>query len=119
MNVFCVLFLKLNYESIDGGEDFSGHISLKVGKSVYSFNFLTGDKTHSREEAFDESGMIYGKFTSFNEKKQSKVIVSLILLQFLCIEYNKGIDFLVLFCITVGLSSVVEIKFSLLDFINN
>jgi hypothetical protein len=81
--------LKPNYESIDGGEDFSGHISLKVGKSVYFFNFLTGDKNHAREEAFDENGLIYGKYTFFSEKKQSKVIVSLILLQFLCIKYNK------------------------------
>jgi len=67
---------ELNYEAIDGGEDFSGYIFLKVGKSVYSFNFISGDKTHAREEAFDENGMIYGKYTYFNEKKESKVIVN-------------------------------------------
>lgn len=65
-----------NYESIDGQDEFSGHVSLKVGKAVYLINFLTGDKTHAREEALDESGMIYGKYTSFNEKKQSKVVVN-------------------------------------------
>lgn len=64
-----------NYESIDGQDDFSGFVSLKVGKAVYLINFLTGDKTHAREEALDESGMIHGKYTSFNEKKQSRVVV--------------------------------------------
>jgi len=37
---------------------------------------MTGDKTHAREEALDENGMIYGKYTVFNEEKQSKVTVS-------------------------------------------
>jgi len=65
-----------NYKSIDGKDEFSGHVSFRVGKSVYIINFLTGDKTHAREEAYDESGMIYGKYTVFNEDKQSKVIVN-------------------------------------------
>lgn len=68
---------KFNYESIDGSEDFSGHVSLKVGKSVYFINFLSGDKTAAREEAFDENGMVYGKYTFNNADKQSKVVVSL------------------------------------------
>lgn len=67
---------EINYESIDDQEEFSGQISLKVGKSVYFINFLSGDKSHAREEAFDENGMIYGKYTFFNGDKQSKVIVN-------------------------------------------
>ncbi|XP_054156981.1 uncharacterized protein LOC128955341 [Oppia nitens] len=65
-----------NYESIDGEEEFSGHVSLKVGKSSYLINFLSGDKTAAREEALDDSGLIYGKYTYFHQQKQSKVVVN-------------------------------------------
>ncbi|CAG2172551.1 unnamed protein product [Oppiella nova] len=65
-----------NYESINGEEEFTGHVSLRVGKSVYFINFLSGDKTAAREEAFDENGLIYGKYTYFNEAKLSKIVVN-------------------------------------------
>jgi len=65
-----------NYESIDGNTDFSGHVTLKVGKNVYLINFVTGDKTATREEAYDEFGMIYGKYVYYNESRQSKVMVN-------------------------------------------
>ncbi|CAG2110244.1 unnamed protein product [Medioppia subpectinata] len=65
-----------NYESIDGEEEFTGHVSIKVGKNVYFINFLSGDKSAAREEAFDENGLIYGKYTFFNEAKLSKIVVN-------------------------------------------
>ncbi|CAG2172552.1 unnamed protein product, partial [Oppiella nova] len=65
-----------NYESINGEEEFTGHVSLRVGKSVYFINFLSGDKSAAREEAFDENGLIYGKYTYFNEAKLSKIVVN-------------------------------------------
>ena len=80
--IFLIIWISLNFkpdfESIDGSDEFSGHVSLRVGKSVYFLNFLSGDKTAAREEAYDENGLIYGKYTYFNEQKQSKIVVSLV-----------------------------------------
>jgi len=49
---------------------------LKVSSTGYLVNFETGDKKATREEALDENGLLNGKYTVLNEKKQSRMIVN-------------------------------------------
>ena len=53
----------MTFDSIDSKQDFKGHVTLKVGNSTYTINFVTGDRAHTREETLLPSGMMFGRLS--------------------------------------------------------
>ncbi len=54
---------QMTFDSIDSKQDFKGHVTLKVGNSTYTINFVTGDRAHTREETLLPSGMMFGRLS--------------------------------------------------------
>ena len=68
--------IKMTFDSIDSKQDFKGHVTIKVGNSTYNINFVTGDKTHTREETLNSNGMIFGRYTYLQRHSPNKLVVS-------------------------------------------
>ena len=66
----------MSFDSIDSNQDFKGHVTLKVGNSSYNLNFLTGDKSNSREETMSPTGVMYGRFNFQIRNSLMKIVVS-------------------------------------------
>lgn len=67
----------MTFDSIDSKQDFKGHVTLKVGNSTYTINFVTGDKAHTREETLLPSGMMFGRLSYLlRSSSPNKLVVS-------------------------------------------
>lgn len=64
------------FESIDSNQEFRGHVTFKVGNVTYNINFVTGDKSNTREETLTTSGVLYGRFNYLLRNSPTKVVVS-------------------------------------------
>jgi hypothetical protein len=67
-------FPESNYSSISSKADFAGHVTFKIGNSMYDFNFKTGDKKENREETLSEDGMVVGKYLMMDENEGVRVV---------------------------------------------
>lgn len=68
----------MTFDSIDSKQDFKGHVTLKVGNSTYTISFVTGDKSHTREETLQPNGMMLGRFTYLLKNSPTKLVVHLV-----------------------------------------
>ncbi|KAI2801765.1 hypothetical protein BLOT_009582 [Blomia tropicalis] len=66
----------MTFDSIDSKQDFKGHVTIKVGNSTYNINFVTGDKTHTREETLNSNGMIFGRYTYLQRHSPNKLVIN-------------------------------------------
>lgn len=64
------------FESIDSNQEFRGHVTFKVGNVTYNINFVTGDKSNTREETLTTMGVLYGRFNYLLRSSPTKVVVS-------------------------------------------
>jgi len=67
---------QMTFDSIDSKQDFKGHVTIKVGNSTYAINFVTGDKSHTREETLSPNGVMFGRFNYVLGNSSTKLVVS-------------------------------------------